>query len=153
MCSAHAQVISAAELSIGIRVSGLTRTTVREALWVDEEPRPDVRATRHRPSPRRRRSPDVDQRALSRARAAEFAEGVQLTPEQLDRVVKSIDDALGDRELTIDELGEEVVARTGAWAGERVMPAFQDLWPRWRQAIRTAAHRGAFASAPTGDRR
>ena len=35
MCGAHAQVMSAAELSIGIRVSGVTRMTVREALWVD----------------------------------------------------------------------------------------------------------------------
>src|SRR5439155_7274831 len=33
MCGAHAQVMSAAELSIGLRVSGATRADVRGALW------------------------------------------------------------------------------------------------------------------------
>src|SRR5688500_19446351 len=33
ICGAHAQVMSAAEVSIGIRVSGITREDVRHALW------------------------------------------------------------------------------------------------------------------------
>jgi hypothetical protein len=33
ICGAHAQVMSAAELSIGLRLAGITRTDVREALW------------------------------------------------------------------------------------------------------------------------
>src|SRR5688572_32794855 len=33
MCGAHAQVMSAAEISIGIRVAGITREDVRRALW------------------------------------------------------------------------------------------------------------------------
>ena len=33
ICGAHAQVMSAAEVSIGIRVSGITRADVRRALW------------------------------------------------------------------------------------------------------------------------
>ncbi|WP_407647006.1 hypothetical protein [Actinacidiphila soli] len=38
MCGAHAQVLSAAEVSIGLRVAGATRTTVRtrcgaNAVW------------------------------------------------------------------------------------------------------------------------
>ena len=32
MCGAHAQVMSAAELSIGLRVAGITRSDVRAAL-------------------------------------------------------------------------------------------------------------------------
>jgi len=32
MCGAHAQVLSAAELSIGLRIAGITRTDVQEAL-------------------------------------------------------------------------------------------------------------------------
>ncbi|TDB78277.1 DNA glycosylase AlkZ-like family protein [Micromonospora sp. KC723] len=35
MRGAHAQVASAAELSVGLRVDGTTRTTVRDALWTD----------------------------------------------------------------------------------------------------------------------
>lgn len=33
LCGAHAQVLSAAELSIGLRGEGLTRSAVRAALW------------------------------------------------------------------------------------------------------------------------
>lgn len=33
MCGAHAQVLSAAELSIGVRLAGATRADVRHALW------------------------------------------------------------------------------------------------------------------------
>ncbi|MGW0910459.1 hypothetical protein ACWD1Z_01750 [Streptomyces sp. NPDC002784] len=35
MLGAHAQVLSAAELSIGVRCTGLTRADVRTALWDD----------------------------------------------------------------------------------------------------------------------
>ena len=35
MCGAHAQVMSAAEVSVGLRVSGITRADVRRALWED----------------------------------------------------------------------------------------------------------------------
>src|SRR5207302_2160283 len=35
LCGAHAQVLSAAELSIGRRIAGATRTDVRRALWVE----------------------------------------------------------------------------------------------------------------------
>ena len=33
ICGAHAQVLSAAELSIALRIRGATRATVRRALW------------------------------------------------------------------------------------------------------------------------
>src|SRR5262245_38890517 len=33
ICGAHAQVMSAAEVSLGIRVAGITRADVRAALW------------------------------------------------------------------------------------------------------------------------
>ena len=34
ICGAHAQVLSAAELSIGLmRLAGITRTAIRQALW------------------------------------------------------------------------------------------------------------------------
>jgi hypothetical protein len=35
ICGAHAQVKSAAELSIGLRIAGATRADVREALWTE----------------------------------------------------------------------------------------------------------------------
>ncbi|MGE5827786.1 MAG: DNA glycosylase AlkZ-like family protein, partial [Micromonosporaceae bacterium] len=33
MCGTHAQVLSAAEVSIGLRLAGATRTDVQHALW------------------------------------------------------------------------------------------------------------------------
>jgi hypothetical protein len=148
MCGAHAQVMSAAELSIGLRVAGVARADVRDALWVD---RTLIKTYGPRGTVHLLAAADLAMwtgalsAALERPR---FPEGVRLTPEQQDRVVEAIDDALGQRELTIDELGEEVVARTGPWAGERAMPAFQDLWPRWRQEIGTAANRGVMCFGP-----
>ena len=58
------------------------------------------------------------------------------------------DAALGDAELTLDELGERVIAATGPWAGALVIPAFNGLWPRWRRAIIPAARRGVLCFGP-----
>src|SRR5262245_19693263 len=35
MCGAHGQVVSAAELSIGLRLAGLTRQDIQKALWTE----------------------------------------------------------------------------------------------------------------------
>jgi winged helix DNA-binding protein len=35
ICGVHAQVLSAAELSIGLRLAGITRTAIRQALWTE----------------------------------------------------------------------------------------------------------------------
>jgi uncharacterized protein YukE len=82
-----------------------------------------------------------------------FPDGVRLTPAQAEEIVNAIDRALQDAELTIDELDRAIVDLAGAWAGDRVMPAFQDLWPRWRQAVGMAAHRGVLCFGPNRGRR
>ena len=47
-----------------------------------------------------------------------------------------------------------MVTRTGPWAGDLVMPAFQGYWPRWRQAIGTGgALRRALLRRPTAGAR
>jgi len=76
----------------------------------------------------------------------------RLSPDQIDVVVEAVADSVDDAELTIDELSQAVIARAGPWAGDRVMPAFQEMWPRWRQAITTAAHRGAVCFGPNRGR-
>jgi hypothetical protein len=148
ICGAHAQVMSAAELSIGLRVAGITRADVRRALWVD---RTLVKTYGPRGTVHLLAATDLPTWTGALSTVAEpprFPDGIRLTRDQEDQVVGAIGEALAERELTTDELGEEVVARTGTWAGERVMPAFQDLWPRWRQAIRSAAARGALCFGP-----
>ena len=153
VCGAHAQVLSAAELSLALRIHGATRTDVRRALWDDRSlvktygPRGTVHLL-----------PTRDLSMWTGALSAiptqsPFPEGVRLTPDQTDQVVGAIATALADAELTVDELTGAVVDLAGPWAGERVMPAFQDLWPRWRQAVSTAAHRGVLCFGQNRGRR
>ena len=151
MLGAHAQVLSAAELSVALRLDGgATRADVREALWTDRSlvktygPRGTVHLLAAADLP-------LWTGALSAipAGASPIPPDVRMTAEQTEQVVAAIGDALTGAELTIDELTDAIVARTGPWAGDRVMAAFQDMWPRWRQVMHTAAHRGALASAPT----
>lgn len=145
MCGAHAQVLSAAELSVGLRLDGLTRTGVREALWTERSlvktfgPRGTVHLLPTRDLP-------MWTGALSAipSSPSPFREDVRMTPEQTEAVIEAISDALADAELTVDELTEAIVERAGPWAGDLVMPAFQTMWPRWRQITHLAAHRGAL---------
>lgn len=154
MLGAHAQVLSAAELSVGLRGDGLTRTDVRTALWTDRTlvktfgPRGTVHLL-----------PAADLPLWTGALSAvptgpnPFPENARMTPDQVEAVVAAVGDALAGAELTIDELSDEVVARTGPWAGDLVMPGFRAMWPRWRQVLHLAGHRGALAYAPNRGRK
>ncbi|WAZ23852.1 winged helix DNA-binding domain-containing protein [Streptomyces cinnabarinus] len=154
MLGAHAQVLSAAELSIGVRSTGLTRTDVRAALWEHRSlvkthgPRGTVHLLPARELP-------LWTSALTAipSGAGSFAPGVRVTDEQARQIVAAIGDALDGVCLTIDELSEEVVARTGSWAGDLVMPAFQGLWPRWRQVMHRAGQSGALCFGPDRGRK
>ncbi|MFI6815806.1 winged helix DNA-binding domain-containing protein [Nonomuraea sp. NPDC050328] len=145
MGSTHAQVMSAAELGLGLRSKGATRQSVREALWQERSlvktfgPRGTVHLLPAEDLP-------VWLGALSALPSATAATPEMRMPaEQVEAVIAAIGEALDGQELTVDELDAEVVARTGPWAGDLVMPAFQGWWPRWRQVISVAAHRGVLA--------
>ncbi|MFF8842708.1 winged helix DNA-binding domain-containing protein [Streptomyces sp. NPDC015127] len=155
MLGAHAQVLSAAELSLALRMgAGATRADVRRALWEEGTlvKTYGPRGTVHLLSA-------ADMQLWTGALSAvpsgppPWPEDVRMGPERTDEVVAAIADALADEALTTDELTEAIVARTGPWAGERVMEAFQDKWPRWRQATHTAAHRGVLAFGPNRGRK
>lgn len=138
----HAQVMSAAELAIGLRLEKTTRQYVRAAVWTDHSlvkafgPRGTVHLL-----------PAGELALWTGAFAAappspnSHPKHVQLTHEQFEEVVAAIGASVVDAELTVDELDEAVVSRTGSWAGDRVMEAFQGKWPRWRQALPTAGLR------------
>ena len=149
MCGAHAQVLSAAELSVGLRLAGVTRSDVRDALWEERSlvktfgPRGTVHLLPTRDLPMWTGALS----ALPRSRSP-FAEDVRLTDAQTELVLAAIADALADDELTVDELTAAVVERAGSWAGDLVMPAFQGLWPRWRQALALAGTRGVLCFGP-----
>jgi hypothetical protein len=149
LCGAHAQVGSAAELSIGRRIAGATRADIQRALWEDRTlvktfgPRGTVHLL-----------PAADLPMWTGALSAlpssvpGHPEPVRFSAEQAEQVLAAIGEALADSELTVDELTEQIVDRTGRWAGERTMEAFQDRWPRWRQLTSTAAHRGLLCFGP-----
>ena len=152
--AAHAQVMPAAELSIGLRTTGATRADVRHALWAERSlvktfgPRGTVHLLPAQDLP-------TWAGALSAAPppARTFPEGVRLSPDQTEAVLDAVAAALEDADLTVDELTEAVVERAGPWAGDLVMPAFQGLWPRWRQALHLAGMRGALCFGPTRGRK
>ncbi|OLF13846.1 hypothetical protein BLA60_01245 [Actinophytocola xinjiangensis] len=145
----HAQVMSAAELSIGLRLAGATRQTVREALWTDHSlvktfgPRGTVHLLAAADLP-------MWTGVLG---TIPFGGGqppahVRMTDEQTEQVIAAVEHAVADAELTIDELSDAVVAACGAWAGDPVMEAFGGKWPRWRQALHLAGLRGALCFGP-----
>ncbi|MGW6359655.1 winged helix DNA-binding domain-containing protein [Streptomyces sp. NPDC055092] len=154
MLGAHAQVLSAAELSLGLRIEGATRADVRRALW---EERSLVKTYGPRGTVHLLAATDVPMwtGALSAipGRVGQLSKDIRLTAAQTDAVVVAAGEALSGAELTADELTEAIVARTGAWAGDPVVPAFQGMWPRWRQAMHTAAHRGVLAFGPNRGRK
>jgi hypothetical protein len=152
--AAHAQVMPAAELSIGLRTTGVTRADVRHALWAERSliktfgPRGTVHLLPTHDLP-------TWVGALSAAPppARTFPEQVRLSPDQTEAVVAAVASALEDAELTVDELTEAVVEHAGPWAGDLVMPAFQRMWPRWRQALHLAGMRGVLCFGPTRGRK
>jgi hypothetical protein len=154
MCGVHAQVLSAAELSLRLRIPGLTGLDVRDALWTEHSlvktfgPRGTVHLLPAQDLP-------MWTGALSAIppSPSPFPQDAQLTPEQTDEILAAIAVALDDAELTVDKLTEALVAACGAWAGDLVMPAFNTMWPRWRQAVDTAANRGVLCFGPNRGRK
>ncbi|MFM9372081.1 winged helix DNA-binding domain-containing protein [Streptomyces sp. Da 82-17] len=154
MLGAHAQVLSAAELSLCLRHTEATRTDVRAALRETGTltktygPRGTVHLLPTAELP-------FWTGALSALPVARspHPEGVRLSAGQADEVVAAIADALDGACLTADELTEAIVQRTGPWAGEAKVPAFQGAWPRWRTVTYLAAHRGALCFGPNRGRK
>ena len=141
----HAQMMSAATLSLAARVPTATPTAIATALAPGGElvktygPRGTVHLLPREDLP-------LWCAALSAAPpTSSLPAGVRLDAAQTDAVVDVIGRALDGEELDTDELDSRVVAELGAWAAEQTMPAFGGWWPRWRQAISTAAHRGVLA--------
>lgn len=155
MAGTHAQVMSAAELAVGLRLDGATRQDVREALWTG---RRLVKTFGPRGTVHLLPADDLPMwtGALSALPAAPdngLPDEARLSPEQAEEVIEAIGAVLADAELTVDELTEALGETVGPWAAEKVMPAWQEMWPRWRQITHTAAHRGALCFGPPKGRK
>jgi Winged helix DNA-binding domain len=151
VCGIHAQMASSAELSIGLRVDGLTRQHVRAALWNDRAliktfglrgtihlfPTPELplwlAALKARTPPRAVQNRDAD---------------LALPPDKRERVIAAMLDALVSGPLTREALGDELERRLGPWATERIFPAFGGHWPPWQLALAHTATDGLIAFGP-----
>lgn len=153
MASTHAQVMSAAELAIGLRLADATRQTVREALWERGElvktfgPRGTVHLL-----PAAEYANWVAALAAVPLKAVSVPAHVGMTAEQTEKVLAAIESAVTAGPLTVDELTDAVVASAGSWAGDPVMEAFGGKWPRWRQALHLAGMRGLVCFGPNRGR-
>ena len=153
LCGVHAQVLGAAELAIGRRLAGATRSDVQRALWEDRTlvktfgPRGTVHLLATADLPMWTGALSALPMSVPR-----HPEPVRFTSDEADEVIAAIGDALEDAELTVDDLTLAIRERTGPWAVERTMDAFQDKWPRWRQLTSTAAHRGVLCFGPNQGR-
>lgn len=154
MCGAHAQVMTAAEWSIGLRISGRTRADVQDALWSQ---RSLVKTFGPRGTVHLLPGGDLPMwagalAAVPRPRGG-LPESARLTARQADTVIEAIASALaGQAALTVAELSESVIARAGPWAGDLVVPGFGGQWPRWRQVLARAGQHGAVCFGPNRGR-
>lgn len=153
MAGAHAQVMSAAEVSLAVRVAGATRADVAAALW---EERSLVKTYGPRGTVHVLTTEDLPwwTAALGSVPAAGgHAPGVRLEEAETDAVVAALDVALREGDRTIEELDEVVGRACGPRAVAETMPAFGGYWPRWRQALGVAATRGVLCFGPNRGRK
>jgi hypothetical protein len=67
-------------------------------------------------------------------------------------VLAALSDAVADAELTMDELSDAVVAATGPWAADPVLPMFGGGAPRWRQVMGFRETNGLLCFGPNRGR-
>jgi hypothetical protein len=151
-CGIHAQLITAAELSIAVRVDG-TRRQLRKALW---EERRLVKTYGIRGTIHLFPAAELPLWMAARSRAGTLnlevessrLNGAGLSHQQARELVEATGEALDGRMLTLRELGEEVVRRTGPWAAEAGNDAWVSGWPNWRRALGSAAKAGVLCFGP-----
>jgi Winged helix DNA-binding domain len=159
VCGVHAQVMASAGISLGIRVDGVTRRDVEDELWTHRRlvkaygPRGTIHVLASDELPLWSAALDADLRAAAAPQRAARLDRLGIEQSQLDDMVAAIGDALAGRRLTLEQLGDEVVRRVGAWAGAEILPAFGGTWPLWRTAVEPAASAGVLCFGPNERRR
>jgi hypothetical protein len=146
----HAQMMSAAEVSIGVRMAGVTREDVRAELWQRRSlvKTYGLRGTVHLFPADEAPLWAAALRAHPGAGEARRLAQREVDPERLKAIVAAIGAALDGRRLTREELGAEVTRRTGPWAMDPVSPSFGGQAPRWQNALGAAANAGLLCFGP-----
>lgn len=149
----HAQVMSAAEISLALRVRDATAVDVKQAIVADHTIIKSfgARGTVHLLPASELGCWTAALSALPVQRSP-FPAEVAISAKERDAIVEAVSEALEHDDLSLEELDAAVVDRVGGWAGEKVMPAFQTMWPRWRQVISDAAFRGVLCYGASAGR-
>lgn len=151
VCGIQAQIMTAAEMGIGARVTGITRNGVKNALWKERSliKTYGLRGTLYLfPA----EDASLWMAALKAGRAREDPRRIEwqgINAKEILKIVDAIADSLDDNRLTRDELGEEIARRLGSWAKEEVFPAFGEMLPRWTTALSQASFAGALCFGPS----
>ncbi|MDQ3930434.1 MAG: winged helix DNA-binding domain-containing protein [Chloroflexota bacterium] len=144
VCGAQAQIITAAELTIGARVDGVTQQDVREELW---ERRGLVKTYGPRETLHLLPANELPlwmaaMRGREALKEAQWYEASGLEPEQAEALLVAIGEALDGRCLTREELAAEVSSRVGPWAREKLASTWGELLP-------PAAYMGRLCFGPS----
>lgn len=149
VCGIHAQVMPAAELSIGVRVDGMTREDVQTALW---QKRLLVKTIGLRGTVHLFPANELPLWMAALRKRAELDvkryQSIGMDPKERATILDAMANALDGSQLTLQELGETIVQQVGSWAGEAGIPAWGGAWPRWRRAIGEAALAGVLCYGP-----
>jgi hypothetical protein len=143
VCAVHAQVQSAAELSLWARVEDITPQDVRDALW---KRRTLVRTWSIRGTLHLHRSTELPlyTAALSTNRrwwAGAWLRFVGLSAKELDSLLEAIRATLTDQPMSREELTEKVALRVGPHVREQ-------LGSGWGTLLKPAAFHGSLVSGP-----
>ncbi len=150
VCGIHAQVMATAELSLGLRVAGVTRLQVRQELWERRRlvKTYGLRGTVHLFPAEELSMWTAALHANQPPEGGDAPERAGISPDQLDEVIAAIGEALDGRCLSRRQLGDELAGRLGPWLLEEAFAAFGGAWPRWWTAIGEAAVRGVLCFGP-----
>jgi DNA glycosylase AlkZ-like len=156
VCGIHAQVLTAAELSLGLRVKGATRETVQAELWGRRR-----LVKTHGPRSTIHLLPAADaptwlaavRAAGDRRRDQDWLRNMGLDEPRRTAIYEAFVDALDGRYLTLDQLGAEVERRLGTWVTEHASAAFGGSWSRWRVCLGGAAVEGLICFGPNEARK
>lgn len=150
ICGVHAQMAPSSELTLGLRVAGITRQDVRAALW---EKRTLVKTVGVRGTLHLFPAEDVPTwMAANRLRFEAEEKRRRNGGLDMDRfleVVEAISDIVGPEPITRPDLEQELERRVGAWAVARNI-GWVGSYANWPMALGWAARRAASGAVPTG---
>ena len=153
VCGIHAQVMSSAEMSLGLRVDGLTARDLAEALWTRRELLKiyGLRGTVHIVAAEEYGWWSAALQAMDRERGALDPKRLAylgITEREFRDLSDAVVDAIAGTQLTREELGDAVGKRVGRRFVDRTVGAFGGAWPVWTAALGHAALRGELIFGP-----